>query len=376
MAQFCEESLGLKNQPFPEDAIMKILFFILFFVPILAMAHERVTASDASPEQIFTGQAASPIFDSTKINFAKEWGQVQLVQEANGMTIDLRDAEINWPILNELNHAAALAWNAFLNCAQGNELAARELYLNINSCASASTQLQSLRAKVNAFANTAILTSNDRALNYGPLAKVPSFHPLLVQILLESTAIGYPFPFGDYDCPWGLFCGANKIIISHNFLNLASLFHFTKDEEEKNEAITTKVFTELLETGSLSGENAKYLTDSGLKKLRTSFAALKILQLLRLGRRDCGEFGLFPGATANFLIALQSHSRFTYSLRADPLLSLSQNLHTKMLESCQGVPSAIHWGKIGWGSSHRDPQTDYAWDLLSAAGAWRTLGER
>lgn len=411
------------------------LFSLLLFLPSIfapAYAYEKLTEADASPEEIFLEAAADTTFDARRIDFAQEWKSIQLTQESDSHTINLRNINADWVDLVELNLAAENTWKDFLRCSQQNEAEARKLYLQPEKCGHAARALANLRSQIQSYLSTGALMplryaeifsckegmrcmsttdfENERQGRYSgcdpsytdsecrlenhafprgyykqwrsllAAPKLPTFHPLLVQIFLEQASLSYPFQFGSYSCPRASFCTIfgerYKVIHRYDFLNFINLITKTNDKDYAKQRVMQKeVFSELIKTGTLSNENKKYLTDPTLQGIRRTFAALKTLKILTLGHRQCGEFGLFPLATANLFIAMLSNDSFnTYfdiTLDAFPM-----QLYKKMQDSCASVPPMVDWLRISYVLREYNPQAVLGWDLLSAAGAWRALGER
>lgn len=377
-----------------------MLVLVALVIPLRLIAYDAVTTSDQSPQQVFQNAEQLPDFNPPRGgSLDQKWAE--FLKSANrkmqlddlGHSLDLSKLQIDWNALWELNRQAESAWNSLLSCANRNPEQARYLYLHVSTCPMAAQKIKALHVAIQSFTASTTYEEIDawklvkcdkgwcgsysidlmKQILHQP--DFPPFHPLLTQMLFEQASVGFPFMWAEYDCLlWTCLVNRNKMIRESP---LFGFLHSSSHSEETRKRFMTDLANSFTEN-SLRPEE---LANNRFRNSRSSYVALRTLDILSLGRRSCTEFGLWPNATGRLIVAMGSWRGNMVEVALVMKIisgfeSFPSDLYAALSASCSGAPIALNWmGAFGWGYTH-EPYLDYAWDTLAKAGAWRALNER
>ena len=275
------------------------------------------------------------------------WNTIHTKQTIPGRNINVNLANTigDWPALQELHAEAINIWQNYLNCAGNNHEQAVQMYFS-NTCAAAENATKQYRAKVRSYLLSSLfkdfstlkifscpesdptcdydLQGNnaselDRLMNnprmndlLGQLVNrqrqdlfssvnSPRLHPFFTQIIVEQTALAYPFPYPEIVCT-GFLC-SQKVLTYKQMPEI----YYKKFENDPNlqwtliqRAITEFTSTGTFSTNNLSPEALEYITD-----IRATFAAFRVLRLLSIGKHSCDEYGLNTTLTQKVFFAME-----------------------------------------------------------------------
>lgn len=416
-----------------------ILLIMTASLALPAAADKAPPASDydKEPAQVFTPNRSVPVQNSN-YQLDKSSALSASVQEDNGDVVTLNyDPALyfDWQILVDLNNSAAEAWQTLVRCNGGDENNARVQYQSGSLCREAATKMRLLFESVNMFIMSTDLEAFrmenvlkctdaskcseqfrvqensarhrqysknnyadklvDIAFRYKPNQKVDpvvekaknllsqfpnqNFHPLLIQVLFEHVAAGYPAHYGysvctslnQYVCVLTPVSKWQRIVLSSSDRRMprARVSDPLKVAEFEAEWSTSHYIDESLPPVSGSDQHSWTGTQ---RIVRNAALVMRLLNHMSVGQLSCSSWGLWPKATVE-LLGIYALARLR---RGDHILTHiyeenkdSQLLALRLSDACNE----------GLGDNLLVPEsTDSAGgpEAASTIGAWRKLYNR
>ena len=197
---------------------------------------------------------------------------------------------------------------------------------------------------------------------FGLMDSLPAqvYHPLLIQVLLENLASGYPMNYGGY---WHVaLIPTRRAVITSDDMHLTFRGNESNHEADVQRANYYKWVTALLGDGDLPKMQPGELSDPKLQLLRQGIVAGRILSQFSAGTMNCSGWGLWPARSLELLgdISQSSYSVFD-NLHPSKDLDI---LAMRLSRSCD-IPIAN--SMIMPGATGTDTVE------LAKIGAWRSL---
>lgn len=403
-------------------------FIICMLLSALARSVEIPPASDYdfAPEEVFSPQLAfKGIIPPAPFTSYPESMTFSIDQSEQGK---LLAQHVDWQSIIEMNRQASSVWTLMLSCSGHDEALARKNYLAHTLCPDAQAKLQQLRGQLNNFLSSTMADplnlldslkcykgnsevscpyniyydfSTNQFIGYNPLKKTsgemladgylrmlnsipsPRFHFLLIQLLLEQVAAGYPLNYGGHLCgTLDLMCLSKTLLIGTDRMVVRSnvsdwyLPRYFKSEEQRR-AIVKWIDQVLTPNSPVPQLDPSLLFDTRLQLLRRGRMAARILNHMDLGPLHCDDWGLWPLASVD-LVGILAQSRYDVGTAASsnelPILAI------RLSDACRrSIPyTLLETGSLGGGLVVRDswPSERNPITAVRMVGAWRGLLSR